>query len=90
MGCNCLVFIMSSYTQFKTLRPSSSIGTLSPGDYLLASAEASAYLIDIIDITSLFLGAVTALLTNPIWVVKTRLFTTTPDSPNAYRGLFGA
>lgn len=37
----------------------------------------------------LFTGAVTALLTNPIWVVKVRLFTTKPDSPNAYRGLIG-
>ncbi|TDL29149.1 mitochondrial carrier [Rickenella mellea] len=40
---------------------------------LLYSAEAS---------------AVTALLTNPIWVVKVRMFTTRHDSPTAYRGLW--
>jgi hypothetical protein len=32
-------------------------------------------------------GAITAVLTNPIWVVKVRMFTTSPDSPSAYRGL---
>ena len=35
-------------------------------------------------------GAVTAILTNPIWVVKVRMFTTSPESPFAYRGLFRA
>ncbi|KDQ12721.1 hypothetical protein BOTBODRAFT_34180 [Botryobasidium botryosum FD-172 SS1] len=45
---------------------------ISPGQYLLASAEAS---------------AITALLTNPLWVVKVRMFTTRRDSPNAYRGV---
>lgn len=64
------------YTKFKTHRlssaPTGSRTTMSPTDYLIASAEAS---------------AVTALLTNPIWVVKVRLFTTNPDSPNAYKGL---
>jgi hypothetical protein len=34
-------------------------------------------------------GAITALLTNPIWVVKVRLFTTNADSPKAYKGLLG-
>ncbi|KAI0786496.1 mitochondrial carrier domain-containing protein [Abortiporus biennis] len=46
---------------------------MSPGTYLLCSAEAS---------------AVTAIMTNPIWVVKVRMFTTRADSPNAYRGLW--
>lgn len=33
-------------------------------------------------------GAVTAIMTNPIWVVKVRMFTTRSDSPNAYRGVW--
>ncbi|KDN35369.1 hypothetical protein RSAG8_11643, partial [Rhizoctonia solani AG-8 WAC10335] len=32
--------------------------------------------------------AITALLTNPIWVVKVRVFTTQPGQPGAYRGLW--
>jgi len=35
-----------------------------------------------------FSGAVTAILTNPIWVVKIRMFTTHPKDPTAYRGLW--
>ncbi|EJD54127.1 mitochondrial FAD carrier protein [Auricularia subglabra TFB-10046 SS5] len=46
---------------------------LSSGAFLLASAQAS---------------AVTAVMTNPIWVVKVRMFTTAPDAPLAYRGLW--
>ncbi|KAL0071460.1 mitochondrial FAD carrier protein flx1 [Marasmius tenuissimus] len=46
---------------------------LSPQEYLLCSAEAS---------------AVTAIMTNPIWVVRVRMFTSGADSPHAYRGLF--
>ncbi|KAH9843779.1 mitochondrial carrier domain-containing protein [Rhodofomes roseus] len=46
---------------------------LSSGSYLLYSAEAS---------------AVTAIMTNPIWVVKVRMFTTRADSPQSYRGLW--
>ncbi|KAI0366198.1 mitochondrial FAD carrier protein [Pilatotrama ljubarskyi] len=46
---------------------------LSPGAYLLCSAEAS---------------AVTAIMTNPIWVVKVRMFTTRPKDPTAYRSLW--
>ncbi|KAI0722037.1 mitochondrial FAD carrier protein [Cerioporus squamosus] len=46
---------------------------LSPGAYLLCSAQAS---------------AVTAIMTNPLWVVKVRMFTTQPNDPAAYRGLW--
>ncbi|KAJ7929114.1 mitochondrial carrier domain-containing protein [Mycena leptocephala] len=45
---------------------------LSSGAILLCSAQAS---------------AATAIMTNPIWVVKVRMFTTRSDSPNAYRGV---
>ncbi|KAL5637255.1 hypothetical protein ACGC1H_001036 [Rhizoctonia solani] len=44
-----------------------------PMTNLIASAEAS---------------VITALLTNPIWVVKVRVFTTQPGQPGAYRGLW--
>ncbi|KAH7344158.1 mitochondrial FAD carrier protein [Rhizoctonia solani] len=44
-----------------------------PMTNLIASAEAS---------------AITALLTNPIWVVKVRIFTTQPGQPGAYRSLW--
>lgn len=33
------------------------------------------------------LGIVTAVLTNPIWVVKTRMYTTSRTSPQAYTGV---
>ncbi|TCD69762.1 hypothetical protein EIP91_006298 [Steccherinum ochraceum] len=46
---------------------------MSAGSYLLYSAEAS---------------AVTAIMTNPIWVVKVRMFTTRADNPQAYRSLW--
>ncbi|CAK5275852.1 unnamed protein product [Mycena citricolor] len=46
---------------------------LSSGSILLCSAQAS---------------AVTAIMTNPIWVVKVRMFTTTAGAPDAYRGVF--
>ncbi|KAJ7283290.1 mitochondrial carrier domain-containing protein [Mycena rebaudengoi] len=46
---------------------------LSSSAVLLCSAQAS---------------AVTAIMTNPIWVVKVRMFTTSADSPTAYRGVW--
>ncbi|EGO01458.1 hypothetical protein SERLA73DRAFT_176733 [Serpula lacrymans var. lacrymans S7.3] len=46
---------------------------MSAGSYLLCSAQAS---------------AVTAIMTNPIWVVKVRMFTTRADSSTSYRGLW--
>ncbi|THV00569.1 mitochondrial carrier [Dendrothele bispora CBS 962.96] len=45
---------------------------LSAHEYLLCSAEAS---------------AVTAIITNPIWVVRVRMFTSQANSPESYRGL---
>jgi solute carrier family 25 folate transporter 32 len=47
----------------------------SAGQHLLAAAEAS---------------AITAMLTNPIWVVKTRVFATPHNAPGAYNGLFNS
>ncbi|KAG2182116.1 hypothetical protein INT43_007043 [Umbelopsis isabellina] len=47
-------------------------GKLSPFQHLTASAEA---------------GAITAVFTNPLWVIKTRMCTTTRYTPNAYTGL---
>jgi solute carrier family 25 folate transporter 32 len=35
-------------------------------------------------------GAVTTILTNPIWVVKVWTFTAPPNSPAAHRGLWSA
>ncbi|KAJ7581096.1 mitochondrial carrier domain-containing protein [Mycena floridula] len=46
---------------------------LSATNYLICSAQAS---------------AVTAIMTNPLWVVKVRMFTTQHDSPHAYKGLW--
>ncbi|KAL8290045.1 hypothetical protein RQP46_002984 [Phenoliferia psychrophenolica] len=46
---------------------------LGAGQHLLASAES---------------GIITAVITNPLWVVKTRMFTTPPDSPLAYKNVF--
>ena len=69
-------------------------GELSSGRTLLYAAEASQHLPirsdsrAIIDV--MLLGATTAILTNPIWVVKVRMFTTHPNDPTAYRGLWRA
>lgn len=54
-------------------RRKSSGEKLSAGQYLLYSAEAS---------------AATAIITNPIWVIKVRMFTTHPSHPTAYRNLW--
>ncbi|GBC04123.1 hypothetical protein RclHR1_05520011 [Rhizophagus clarus] len=49
------------------------ISKLSPLQHLSASAEA---------------GAITAFITNPFWVVKTRMCATDRTDPGAYKGLF--
>ncbi|KAF9526275.1 mitochondrial FAD carrier protein [Crepidotus variabilis] len=46
---------------------------LSAPQYLLCSAEAS---------------AVTAVMTNPLWLIRVRMFASTADTPKAYRGLW--
>ncbi|KAF8898148.1 mitochondrial FAD carrier protein [Gymnopilus junonius] len=46
---------------------------LSAPEYLICSAQAS---------------AVTAVMTNPLWLVRVRMFTTSAGSPTAYRGLW--
>ncbi|RXW19314.1 hypothetical protein EST38_g6544 [Candolleomyces aberdarensis] len=46
---------------------------LTATEYLVCSAEAS---------------AVTAVITNPFWLIRVRMFATAADSPNAYRGLW--
>ncbi|KAJ7727901.1 mitochondrial carrier domain-containing protein [Mycena metata] len=61
------------YNMLKKRATDGDPSALSSGSILLCSAQAS---------------AATAILTNPIWVVKVRMFTTRPDSPNAYRGVF--
>lgn len=47
-------------------------GKLASTDYLLASATS---------------GVLTAICTNPIWVIKTRMISTGRNSPGAYRGV---
>ena len=69
-------------------------GELSSGQTLLYAAEASqCYPVNSDSLKAVdvvFLGAATAILTNPIWVVKVRMFTTHPKDPAAYRGLWRA
>ena len=66
--------------------------SLSAGAYLLCSAQASSQ--SLVDLTrpvvaNRSLGSITAIMTNPFWLVRVRMFTTRPDSPSAYRGLWG-
>jgi len=53
---------------------------------LLASLDDT--LLTFLPLLLLRLGVMTAILTNPIWVVKVRTFTTPPNSPAAHRGLW--
>jgi solute carrier family 25 (mitochondrial folate transporter), member 32 len=69
--------------------------TMSAMSYLVCSAQASEFAIlrflDAVDSdysNTLLTGVATAILTNPIWVVKVRMFTTKPASPTSYRNLF--
>ena len=66
---------------------------MSPGAYLLCSAQASSkstfFSQLLVSKRYQFAGAATAVITNPIWVVKVRMFTTRADSPTAYRSLLG-
>lgn len=60
------------YSMIKKYMSKDNEGRLSPVQHLTASAEA---------------GALTALIANPLWVIKTRMCTTTHNSPQAYKGL---
>ncbi|KAG0172945.1 hypothetical protein DFQ28_008501 [Apophysomyces sp. BC1034] len=60
------------YSLIKKYMTKDDQGKLAAWQHLLASAEA---------------GAVTALMTNPLWVIKTRMCTTTRHTPDAYHGL---
>ncbi|KAG6375022.1 mitochondrial carrier domain-containing protein [Boletus reticuloceps] len=64
---------------------------LSAGGYLTCSAEASSPLVLFVclrRVLTCMTGAATAIMTNPIWVVKVRMFTTRADDPKSYRGLW--
>ncbi|KAI9598792.1 mitochondrial carrier domain-containing protein [Syncephalis fuscata] len=60
------------YDMFKARAPKDEDGRMSAGQHLVASAEA---------------GAITAMMTNPLWVVKTRMCVTNRTDQYAYRGL---
>ncbi|KAM0788934.1 hypothetical protein ACM66B_003009 [Microbotryomycetes sp. NB124-2] len=60
------------YTMIKEKMGAEEGVKLSAGQHLLASASS---------------GVVTAVLTNPLWVVKTRMYTTSRSSQNAYKGV---
>ncbi|KAI8341437.1 mitochondrial FAD carrier protein [Chlamydoabsidia padenii] len=61
------------YSRIKNLMTKDEQGKLAAWQYLLSSAEA---------------GAITVITTNPIWVIKTRLCSTTRYTPNAYDGFW--
>ncbi|KAJ1844002.1 mitochondrial FAD carrier protein flx1 [Coemansia sp. RSA 2703] len=55
-----------------TAETASGISTLSPAQHLFSGSLA---------------GALTQCMANPLWVVKTRICTTSPKDPSSYRGL---
>lgn len=63
------------YVSARYAESGSSSDKLSPAEHLAASATS---------------GIITAVITNPLWVVKTRMFTTTAGSRRAYRNVFGS
>ncbi|CAO3617015.1 unnamed protein product [Mucor hiemalis] len=65
-------FYFGWYSLIKKYMKKDDEGKLSAVQHLTASAEA---------------GALTAIMANPLWVVKTRMCTTTHNSPGAYTGL---
>ncbi|GAA5812664.1 hypothetical protein MFLAVUS_006121 [Mucor flavus] len=65
-------FYFGWYSLIKKYMTKDDEGKLSAVQHLTASAEA---------------GALTALMANPLWVVKTRMCTTTHNTPDAYKGL---
>ncbi|GJN89704.1 hypothetical protein Rhopal_002691-T1 [Rhodotorula paludigena] len=60
------------YTMLKARMDGGKGHKLNAGQHLLASATS---------------GVITAVITNPLWVVKTRMFTTTASQSQAYRGV---
>ena len=83
--------MVGSYNMLKE-RESEGGGELTSGKTLLYAAEASQLYPVPSDsrevVHAVFSGAATAILTNPIWVVKVRMFTTHPKDPTAYRSLW--
>jgi solute carrier family 25 folate transporter 32 len=85
-----LVFSVISYNVLKKRGSEGGEGgELTSGQTLLYAAEASQSCpvpSDPHEVANIVLsGAATAILTNPIWVVKIRMFTTHPNDPTAYR-----
>lgn len=90
---------MARYALFKARMDGGEGGKLSAGQHLLASAESGQSgplapqrlrhsMVAIAYTSFVAAGIVTAVMTNPIWVVKTRMFTSRADDPKAYKNVF--